>query len=97
MQELIEQDMRLEQQSHELAAQIRQRPPHERESLRRQLAELVEQHFEVRQKRRELQVQRLAEELERLRAAIGRRNESRPAIVEQRLRDLLGEPRDLDF
>jgi hypothetical protein len=57
----------------------------------------VEQHFEVRQKRRELQVQRLAEELERLRAAIGRRNESRPAIVEQRLRDLLGEPRDLDF
>jgi len=51
----------------------------------------------VRQRRRDLQVKRMAEELERLRTAIQRRNESRQAIIEQRLRDLLGEPRDLDF
>jgi hypothetical protein len=97
MQELTKLDERLEKQSRELAAQIWQRPPHERESLRRQLAELVEQHFEVRQKQRELALQRLTEHLERIRATIARRNELRPAIVEQRIRDLLGQPPDLDF
>lgn len=97
MRELNVQDWKLERQTQELAAQARRQPPQAREALRRQLAELVQQHFEVRQKRRELQLQRMTEELERLRMAIQRRNESRQAIIEQRLRDLLGESRDLDF
>jgi predicted RNase H-like nuclease (RuvC/YqgF family) len=97
MRALIEQDMRLEHETQQLAAEVRRQPPSAREALKQKLAMLVQQHFEVRQKRRQLQVERMTEELERLRAAIQRRNESRQAIVEQRMRDLLGEPRDLDF
>lgn len=95
MQELIERDQQLDRQTWELAAEVRRQPPQASEAIKRQLAQLVREHFEVRQKRREAQLERMAEALERLRAAIQRRNELRDAIVEQRMRELLGEP--LDF
>jgi hypothetical protein len=69
----------------------------DRAKLKSQLAEMVNKHFDVRQKRRELQLKRMEEELQRLREAIAKRNTSRESIVDSHLRELTGEPRDLDF
>ena len=39
----------------------------------------------------------MEEEIKRLRDAITDRNKSRDSIVDNRVRELTGEPRDLDF
>jgi len=68
-----------------------------RANLRTQLAEVVNKHFDVRQKRRELQLKRMEEELKRLQEAITDRNKSRESIVSKRMLELVGDPKDLDF
>jgi hypothetical protein len=97
MRELVEQDTVLDRQTHEMAAKLREVRGDERERMKRQIAEMVGKHFEIRQKRRELQLKRMDEEIHRLREAIAKRNDARQTIVETRVRELTGEPRDLDF
>jgi hypothetical protein len=97
MRELMRQDVDLDRQAHELASRVRSARGEDRTRLREELAEIVKKHFEVRQKRRELQLKRMEEELKRLREAIGERNESRATIIDNRLRELLGESRNLEF
>lgn len=97
MRELMKQDADLDRQAMEMSNQVRRASSDEREKLKSQLAEVVNKHFDVRQKRRDLQLKRLQEELERLQSAISKRNASREAIVKNRLAELLGEPRDLEF
>lgn len=64
---------------------------------KKQLEEAVGKHFEVRQARRELHLKRLAEELEKLRESIERRNEVREQIIGQRVAELMGKENDLAF
>jgi hypothetical protein len=97
MRDLLRQDMELDRQAHEMAMRVRNSRGDERSKLRAELGEVVNKHFDVRQKRRELQLKRMEEELKRLRDAIGERNESRSTIVGNRLQELLGESRNLEF
>jgi hypothetical protein len=97
MRGLMEQDATLDRATHEIAARIREARGDERSRLKGELQDIVNKHFDVRQKRRELSLKRMEEEIKRLRDAINDRNKSRDSIVENRVRELTGEPRDLDF
>jgi len=97
MRDLMKQDAELEQQTHNIAHQYREAGAEDRPRVRESLADVVAKHFDVRQKRRELQIKRMEEELKRLRDEIAKRNEARKTITDNRLRELTGEPRDLDF
>lgn len=97
MRELMKQDAELEQQSMQMAHRVREASGEERQRLRESLADTVSKHFEVRQKRRELQIKRMEEELKRLRDEIAKRNDARKSIIDNRLREMTGDPRELDF
>ncbi len=96
MYKLLREDLQLEWQARELAVQYRLAPEGRRAKIKQQLKELVDQHFDIRQQRRLLELKRLEEELKRLRAAIDHRNESRESLVGKRISQLLGEE-GLDF
>ena len=97
MREISRKDSEMERQTMELATQYRSARGDEREKLKTQVSDLVAKHFDVRQERRKLQLKRMEEELKRLREAITKRDASTDTIVKNRLSELLGEPRDLDF
>jgi len=94
---LLNQDELLEQQTLDLAERLRRAPTDEREKLQTQLSELVNKHFDVRQQRRELQLKRMEAELGRLRDAIKQRNETRDAIIKERMTELVGDAKGLGF
>ena len=96
MHDLLKADQDLEREAREMAIQYRRAPKPQREQIKERIGKLVNKHFEVRQERRELELKRLEEELDRLRGAIERRNEARDQLVGQRLSQLLGEDK-LDF
>lgn len=97
MRRLLDEDAQLDRVALELSQQIRQTQGDEREALKKELESTLNKHFEVRQQRRELQLKQLDEELKRLRKAIDERNDSRKEIIDKRLSELIGEPRDLEF
>jgi hypothetical protein len=61
------------------------------------LEKLVNQHFDARQNRRQLEIKRLEEGLQRLRDAIAERNKARNEVVNKRVKELLGQADDLGF
>jgi hypothetical protein len=97
MQDLNQTDLDLDRQCNELAARLRHAPKGERDSLKTQLAELVNKHFDARQKRRDLQLKRLEEELKRLREASQKRLDGREQIIKKRVAELAGDADDLGF
>jgi hypothetical protein len=97
MRELMKQDNEMDRQTHELALKIREARGDDRTKLKNELADLVAKHFDVRQKRREHQLQRMEDELKRLKDTISKRNSSRDTIIDNHVKELVGDPRDLDF
>jgi hypothetical protein len=97
MYELEVRDRELESQTQTLAQQLRRAPLNERAELKKQLQELVDQHFDARQTRRELQLKRLEAELEQMRASLTKRQEVREQIVGRRIAELTGDEHDFDF
>jgi len=97
MYKLLKQDYDLERRTRELAVQYRRASGQYRAAIRKQLEKLIDEHFQVRQDRRLLELKRLEEELERLRTAIRRRDEARQTLVHDRVKELLGDEDDLDF
>jgi len=93
---LFVKDHALERKTRELGLQYRRAPEDQREDIRKQLVEAVDEHFEVRQQRRSLELKRLEAELQRLRAAIERRSKAKKDISARRIAELLGED-DLNF
>ena len=91
------QDMELERKTFELVGQFRQARPEERAALKMAVQEVVAKHFEVRQKKRQLQLARMERDLKRMREEILRRDEAKDQIVGRRLKELIGDPGDLDF
>lgn len=65
--------------------------------VRSKLKKAVDEHFAVRQSKRELEVSRLEARLEKIRQSIGKRNEAREQIVDRHVAKLLGETDDLEF
>ncbi len=92
-----EQEQNLDRRSLEFAEQLRRaQDDGSRPELRGQLAEVVEQHFQLRHERREREIQRLEQQLERLRDSMRKRSERRAEIIQQRVNQLSGED-DLSF
>jgi len=97
MFKLLRQEMDLDRQTRALAEDYRQSPRPKRDDIKKQLEKLVDQQFEVRQQRRQLELKRLEEELQSLRDAMERRNKARKQIVEKRVTELLGQEEDVGF
>jgi len=97
MYELEKKDRELDGQSVWKTRQFAQAAPEQRDALRKQLLDLVNAHFDVRQQRRQLQLKRLDDELKKLRAAVEQREKLRDQIVAKRVSELTGEEDPLDF
>lgn len=94
---LVQEDDELDRRTHELGTQFRQAPPEQRERMQRELREMVNKQFEVRQQRRTLELKRIENELQRLREAIERRAKNREQLIERRVAELTGREDDLGF
>ena len=90
-------DFDLSQQTEELADKLRNAKKEDREKVKTEISETVTKHFDVRQKRRELQIKRMEDELKKLREAMTKRNESKDQIIKKRLAELVGNEDDLGF
>lgn len=97
MYALLAEDQKLDRETQELAVKCRQAKAEDREKLVKELGVKVNQHFDSRQKRRELQLKRMEEELARLREAIEARNQTRDEVIKKRMNDLVGPTTDLEF
>lgn len=101
MSQLIERDRELERRTRELAAQLRHGAADSNaentEDLKNEIADTVREHFAARQERRELELKRLTEHLERLKHSFERRNEASDEIISRRISELTGEEYDLSF
>jgi len=97
MFKVLKQEMDLERQTRELAGDYRQASAAKRDEIKKQVEKLVDQQFEVRQQRRQLELKRFDEELQRLRDAIERRSKAHKQIVEKRVAELLGQEEDTGF
>ena len=97
MYELQSKDEELDRATLELSQQLRRAPRDQHDALKKQLQDLVQQHFDARQARRDLQLKRLETELERMRDSMRKRIELRDQIVGRRVAELTGEQNDLDF
>ena len=99
MLKLTQMDQELDRKSHELSEQIRRNRGaggEQKEQLKKELAEVVNQHFNVRQERRELELKRTEEQIERLRNSVRSHKEKRDSAVQRRIADLTGDG-DSDF
>jgi hypothetical protein len=94
---LLRADLDLEERTRQLALQYRQAPEEQREAIRKEMEKLVGEHFDVRQQRRVLELNRLQEELKRLQQSIDDRNKAREQIVNKRVQELLGIDEGLRF
>ena len=93
---LLKQDAELERTTRQLTMQYRQTVDADSKAeIGAQLAETVANHFDVRQKRRPLELERLEKELNRMKELFEKRNDSRDKIIEQRLKELKGEEESL--
>ena len=97
MFKLLQEDNELDRHTRELGMQFRQAPPEQRERMQKELHELVNKQFEVRQQRRTLELKRIEGELQRLREAIERRAKNREQLIERRVSELIGREDDLGF
>ena len=97
MYKLIKTDEELDRQSRDFARQYYLAPPDKREPIRQQAEKVVDQHFEVRQQRRSLELKRLQEELQGFQDAIDSRTKARKELVQKRLSELLGSPERSKF
>jgi septum formation topological specificity factor MinE len=91
MAELMKQDRELGNHAEDLAAQYRRASQDEKEKLMKEVVETVNKHFEVRQQRRKLTLDRMQKELERLRGEIEHRNSQRETLVKDRVKELIGD------
>jgi signal transduction protein with GAF and PtsI domain len=96
---LTQREQELDRQSRDLSDQLRRGrgiDADQKEQIRKQLTEAVNQHFNVRQERRELELKRLEEQIERLRSTVKSFKDKRDASVQRRIAQLLDEE-GLDF
>ena len=97
MFKLMQADSEMTREAMQMAGQFHRAPKEQRDKIKDQIGKLLAKHFDVRQKRREMEIKRMEERLKKLRESIAKRNESRDLIVGKRLGELIGEKDDLDF
>jgi hypothetical protein len=98
LERLNQEDRTLEIESQRLVAAYRKaKEGQEQSGLRRQLADVVTRHFDVRQQRREREVAQLEERIRRIRESIDARQSSREELIQLRLEQLIREADGLAF
>ena len=97
MIEVFKQDRAMEKQSRFLAQKCLASQGVDRETLRKELEELTTKHFELRQKRRQMEIESLEKQLERVKATLDKRNNGKDLIIQRRIAKLLGEEDELAF
>ena len=97
MLELEQSDQSYDRQNLDLAERCRRADESERGRLKEELRASIAAHFEVRQKKRQLQLKRIEEEVKRLREAIEKRESTRDAIIDRRFAELVGEEPEPGF
>lgn len=89
---------KLEVQCFELAERYRKsRDDTEKTSFRDQLKTVLNQLFDLRETEKEREIAMLEKELEDLRATVAKRKQNKSVIVQNRLKDLLGERDDMEW
>jgi hypothetical protein len=97
MAALEKEDEALEEQSAALADKFRAEQDQQlREKIKEKLQKIVNDHFDLRQRKRALEIERLEQQLEELRHVVQRRDELRQTIIDRRLDELINEE-DLSF
>ena len=91
MLELLKADRELEHQTRRMAAHYREAPESKRAEIKEQLEELVNKHFDIRQKRRRAELERLEKELSRVKNVLERREKAREMLIQQRIGELVGD------
>jgi hypothetical protein len=86
---LMKQELDLERQTRDLLKDYRAADEAKRAEIKQQIQKLVEQHFDTKQQRRELELKRFENELKGLRERLSRRSQAREKIVEKHISDLL--------
>lgn len=82
----------------ELAEKIRRaQGGEEKTRLREELKAALEKLFELREEQRKREVEELQRRLEELKAQLEKRRQNKAAIVEKRLKQMLGESDDMDW
>jgi len=94
---LMRQELDLWHQTRDLSKDYRQASTEKRDEIKKQIEKLVDDHFEARQQRRQLELKRLEAELKRLRETIDHRNQDRKKIVEKRVSELLSREEEAGF
>jgi hypothetical protein len=98
MYQALEDDVRFELQTERLVEKYRKASgKDEKEVVEEEIAETVQEHFEARQELRELEVERLETQLEKIREQISRRADLAEAIIQRRVDQLTGRTSDLDW
>lgn len=88
---------RLEGESLALGERARQAPPDERERIVKELGQVLQKLFDVREENRAREVSELKRRVEALEKELSNRKANKDRIVEQRRRELLGEKGELDW
>lgn len=87
----------MERTTFELSQRYRNAPMDQRDALKEEIQQTVAKHFEARQKRRAMQLERMERDLKQMRNELSRRNDARDQIIQRRLSELIGERSELDF
>ncbi|GIV62003.1 MAG: hypothetical protein KatS3mg044_0869 [Rhodothermaceae bacterium] len=96
--ERLVRERQMEMETRALAARIQQMPEgRERDALIEQLRTRLDEIFELKQQNRHQEIAQLEIQLETLRREMQERERLRERIVEQRLRELLGQPSPFDW
>ncbi len=97
MSVLDESDAALEQRTAEVVERYQNAEEEsQRSEIKAELAKVVNAHFEIRQRKRALEIERLEKQLEELRAVVERRNANRAVIIDRHIQELLNSD-DLSF
>jgi hypothetical protein len=89
MTELLKQEDELDNQANNLAAKYQKAATGDKDKIQKQIEETVNKQFEVRQKRRKLQLDRMQKDLDELRTIYENKNASKDALIKGRVQQLL--------
>ena len=96
--ELTKEDRQLDTETRAILGRYKQsEDSNQRAELEQQLQKIVEQHFDVRHRQRELEIADVAERLRRLQEQLDKRKAARDDIIQNRLDQLLREATGLGW
>ncbi|MDO4585081.1 MAG: hypothetical protein Q4D62_13380 [Planctomycetia bacterium] len=88
-QKLLQEEVRLEKETRTLVKKFKDAPESEQKSIRKELENVVTEHFQVRQQRRLYELKLMEERIQILREDIEDRDKNAGKIVKKRMNDLL--------